>query len=328
MGVPPWETVPHKVSEDPPDAGDAGTASLLAAAELYYQDHLSQQQIADRLGISRSTVSRMLQLARAQGIVRIEIQRPLVASDLAAQLESALGLRRVVVVPTPPRGGLQPLVAPAVGEIERLGLRPGDAMAISWGATMWEIAQSRRFPSLRGVCLVPAIAGLDEIDVRFQTNEIARRIADASGADVRFIHSPALPSAELRRSLLADPEVGRRLGLWDRLKAALVGIGPPPGAGETGPGHVIAGRVDLSDAVGDVVSRYFDIEGTPTPFDSEERLLGVSPAQLRNTDTVIAVAAGAAKAGSIVGAARAGLIDVLVTDAATAAAALEQLKAP
>ena len=77
---------------------------------------------------------------------------------------------------------------------------------------------------------MPAIAGFDEIDVRFQTNEIARRIADASGADVSFLHSPALPSAELRRSLLADPEVGRRLALWDRLEAALVGIGPPPRA--------------------------------------------------------------------------------------------------
>ena len=323
-----WETVPNKVSDPLEDAGDTGTASLLAAAELYYHDHLSQQQIAGRLGISRSTVSRMLQLARAKGIVRIEITRPLLASDLAARLESALVLRRVVVVPTPPRGELRVLVGPALAEIERLGLRPGDAMAISWGATMWEIARSRRFPPLRGVCLVPAIAGLDEIDVRFQTNEIARRIADASGADVRFLHSPALPSEELRRSLLADPEVGRRLALWDRLAAALVGIGPPPGAGENGPGHVVAGRVDLSDAVGDVVSRYFDFEGRPTPFESEERLLGVSPEQLRNTDTVIAVAAGAAKGSSIVGAARAGLIDVLVTDAATVAAALEQLQAP
>ena len=319
--------MPHEVSARPDDGGDPGAASLLAAAELYYHDHLSQQQIADRLGISRSTVSRMLQLARASGIVHIEIRRPLLASDLAGRLESALGLRRAVIVPTSPRGELQALVAPALAEIERLALRPGDAMAISWGATMWGIAQARRFPSLRGVCLVPAIAGLDETDVRFQTNEIARRIADASGADVRFLHSPALPSEELRRSLLADPEAGRRLALWDELRAALVGVGPPPGAGLTGPGHVVAGSVDLGDAVGDVVSRYFDIEGRPTPFESEERLLGVSRAQLRKAGTVIGVAAGAAKGSSIIGAARAGLIDVLVTDAATAAAALEHLDA-
>lgn len=323
-----WEIVPHKLSEEAVEAADATAASLLAAAELYYQDQLSQQQIGDRLGVSRSTVSRMLQLAREQGIVHIEIRRPSPASELAGELESALGLRRAVVVPTPPRGELQVLVAPAVAEIERLELRAGDALAVSWGATVWEIAQSRRFPALRGVCLVPAIAGFDESDVRFQTNEIARRIADTSGATVSFLHSPALPSADLRRSLLADAEMGGRLALWDRLAAALVGIGAPAQETQIGPAHNLAGSADLDDAVGDVVSRYFDFEGRPVPFEHEERLLGLSRAQLRNTGTVVGVAAGAAKARSIVGAARAGLVDVLVTDAATASAALGAIQAP
>jgi DNA-binding transcriptional regulator LsrR (DeoR family) len=323
-----WETVPHKLSEEGGGATDTTAASLLAAAELYYQDQLSQQQIADRLGVSRSTVSRMLQLAREQGIVHIEIRRPSPATELSGELESALGLRRAVVVPTSPRGELQVLVAPALAEVERLELRAGDALAVSWGATVWEVAQSRRFPSLRGVRLVPAIAGMDETDVRFQPNEIARRIADTSGADVSFLHSPALPSAELRRSLLADPELGRRLALWDRLAAALVGIGAPAHEMRPGPAHILAGRADLDEAVGDVVSHYFDIEGRPVLFEHEELLLGVSRAQLRNTGTVVGVAAGAAKARSIVGAARAGLIDVLVTDAATAAAALKQTHEP
>ena len=318
--------MPHKLPGDG-DAADA-TAALLAAAELYYQDQLSQQEIGERLGVSRSTVSRMLQNARAQGIVQIEIRRPSYGSDLARQLESALGLRRAAVVPTAPRGGLQVLVAPALAEIERLELRAGDALAVSWGATVWEIAQSRRFPALRGVRLVPAIAGLDEVDVRFQTNEIARRIADASGADVSFLHSPALPSAELRRSLLDDAEMGRRLALWDRLSAALVGIGAPARETQNGPAHVLGEGGDPDGAVGDVVSRYFDIDGGPVPFEHEERLLGLSREQLRNTGTVVGVAAGAGKAAAIVGAARAGLVDVLVTDAATAAGALERAGRP
>jgi len=76
------------------------------------------------------------------------------------------------------------------------------------------------------------------------------------------------------------------------------------------------------------VSRHFDFEGAPVEFPNEDRLLGVSRAQLRATGTVVAVAAGTLKARSIVGAARTGLVDVLVTDAATAEATIQQLRNP
>ncbi len=307
-------------------------SALVSAAELYYRDQLSQHEIAARLGVSRSTVSRMLRLAREQGIVHIEIRAPQAApgrtpEQLADALRSALGLRRVVVVPPAPRGGVQPLAAPALAEIAALGLRAGDALAVSWGRTVLEPTRARRWPPLPGVLLVPAIAGFEERDARFQTNDIARRVADASGADVSLIHAPALPSARLRRSLLADEDISRRLAVWDRLAAAVVGVGPPLAEADTGPAHVLAAAGELRGAAGDVVSRYFDAEGRPVTFAGERLLLGVSRQQLRNAGTVIAVAAGSAKAASIAGAARARLIDVLVTDEATAGAALAFVEA-
>jgi DNA-binding transcriptional regulator LsrR (DeoR family) len=297
-------------------------------AELYYRDQLSQQEVAQRLGVSRSTVSRMLQLARDEGIVHIEIRRPSAPESLSDALRSALDLRRVVVVPASKRSGLHVIVAPALAEIAKLELAPGDAMAVSWGSTIAEIAGSRHFPRLHGVHVIPAIAAFDEPDGRFQTNEIARRIATLSGADVSFLHSPAMPSPRLRRTLLADEDSRRRLALWDRLAAAVVGIGPPTEAVETAPAHVLAARGDLAHAAGDVVSRYFDIHGRAVPFENEVLLLGMSRDQLRQTGTVIGVAAGAGKGPSIVGAARAELVHVLVADDAAAAAALAHARAP
>jgi DNA-binding transcriptional regulator LsrR (DeoR family) len=302
-------------------------AALIAAAELYYRDQLSQQEIAQRLGVSRSTVSRMLRLARDEGIVHVEIRRPSSPQKLSESLRTELGLRRAVVVPASARTGLHVIVAPALEELARLELAAGDALAVSWGSTVAAIAQSRQLPPLHGVQVIPAIAAFDEPDGRFQTNEIARRIAELSGADLHFLHGPAMPSPRLRRTLLADEDVSRRLALWDRLAAALVGIGPPTADVETAPAHVLAARGDLAHAAGDVVSRYFDIEGQPVPFAGEKLLLGLSRDQLRNAGTVIGVAAGAAKGPSILGAARAALIDVLVTDDAAARAALELARA-
>jgi DNA-binding transcriptional regulator LsrR (DeoR family) len=300
------------------------TAAMYAAARLYHEEGLAQHEVADRLGVSRSTVSRLLRQARDHDIVRIEVRPPSAVAELSVQLAGALGLRRAVVVPAlAPAGGVQALVEPALRELGRLGLGRGDVLAVSWGRTVWEIAQAQRFPALHEVRIVPAIGGMDEGDVRFQTNEIARRMASAGGAEVSFLHAPALPSARLRRSLLADPDTAARLALWDRLAAVVVGVGLPPGRSETGPAHAIAHRTGLAGAVGDVVSRHFDLAGDAVTFPDEDRMLGVTRDQLRAAGTVIAVAAGTAKAPSVVGAARAGLIDVLVTDAATAGAALE-----
>jgi DNA-binding transcriptional regulator LsrR (DeoR family) len=136
-----------------------------------------------------------------------------------------------------------------------------------------------------------------------------------------------MPSAALRRTLLADGDTRERLGLWDRLAAALVGIGPPTSEADTAPAHVLAAsRSELGHAAGDVVSRYFDVHGQAVPFEGEELLLGMTRDQLRRTGTVVAVATGARKGPSIVGAARAGLIDVLVTDDAAATTALEHAR--
>src|SRR5699024_5380575 len=72
---------------------------VLHAAQLYYRDELNQDSVAEQLGISRATVSRLLSEARRQGIVRIEVVAPHQADDdeLARQVASRLGLQQVWV---------------------------------------------------------------------------------------------------------------------------------------------------------------------------------------------------------------------------------------
>ena len=43
---------------------------------LYYQDDMNQKEIGDYLGISRSSVLRMLQKGKEIGIVTIELNNP------------------------------------------------------------------------------------------------------------------------------------------------------------------------------------------------------------------------------------------------------------
>jgi DNA-binding transcriptional regulator LsrR (DeoR family) len=304
-----------------PDVGSLSTE--YAAGRLYYLDGLHQAEVARRLGVSRPTVSRLLARAREHRIVSIDVRPPTEADELASALAEALGLPSAVVAPPAARSG----ETSAVGHLASralggLGLRPGDVLALGWGQTIAGVVRAPRI-ALPGVIVVPAVGGMNEREEHFQLNELVRRLAVASDARPAFLHAPALPSPQLHASLLADEEIRSVLTLWDRVDCAVVGIGAPPSVlGDYGPAHALRTSHALTHAVGDICSRYFDADGTPIPYPGEDRLLALTRDQLVAARTVIGVAAGGAKVASILGAARAKLIDVLVTEATTARALL------
>ena len=88
--------LPRSAPGTMPDAGSL----RLRAAWLYHAHGLTQKDIADRLGIARTTVIRLLDEARKRGEVRIWIDEgdgECVA--LALALEERLGLSEAIVVP-------------------------------------------------------------------------------------------------------------------------------------------------------------------------------------------------------------------------------------
>ncbi len=67
---------------------------MIEAATLYYEEQLTQAEIGQRLATSRSTVSRLLRDARAQGVVQVTIHHPWARhSQLEARLRTTFGLR-------------------------------------------------------------------------------------------------------------------------------------------------------------------------------------------------------------------------------------------
>jgi DNA-binding transcriptional regulator LsrR (DeoR family) len=66
--------------------------------------------------------------------------------------------------------------------------------------------------------------------------------------------------------------------------------------------------------MGDVCTRYFDAEGRPVDADFDDRIIGISPTQLRAVERRIGVAGGMEKLAAIRGAALGGWINILITD--------------
>lgn len=301
--------------------------TVYQAARMYYLEDATQVEIASRLGVSRPTVSRLVAEARRAGLVRIDVVDPFQDETvaLAERLQVVLGLRAVHLAAVTHQATLgADLAAPVATAVEGMGLTPGDAVLMSSGRTVSDVARAG-MPPLAGVQLVPTVGGQADPMPWFQTNEITRTAAEHSGAIPAFLFAQALPSAAMRATLDEDPAFQHVVGLWGRAKGAILGVGAP-----TPTRDALARGIPVEDAVfdqaaGDVCLNFFAADGSPIEFPGSERMVRTSREVLAGVPHAVGVAVGAAKVPSIVGAVRAGMINELVTDAATARGLLDAL---
>jgi DNA-binding transcriptional regulator LsrR (DeoR family) len=300
-------------------------ALMHRAAALYYEQEATQAEIAERLGLSRPTVSRLLSEARRAGIVRIEVIAP-VDHDLdalAQRLAVSLGLDAAWIPPLPSRGSVGEALAPALSTALRaVGLERGDVLLVSTGRTVYEAAQGT-LPELGGLTLAPMIGGQDEPEVWYAPNEIIRQFAERLGGDPVFLYAPALPGPELHNTLLHDPSTRRVFDLWSEARCAVLGVGAPPLTRGSLPRFIASDTSSLLESVGDVCSRFYDARGEAIAFPGSERLIATDFDRLRAIPTTIAIAAGLVKTTSILTGAASGYFNQLVTDAETALALIE-----
>jgi DNA-binding transcriptional regulator LsrR (DeoR family) len=295
-------------------------------AKLHYQSDMSQVDIAKKLGLSTATVSRLLHKARSAGIVRIEVIDLSPSEDLSAALVDGLKLRNAAVIDTPSSNVLSALAPPVGSMLQQAGLQSGSTLGIGWGRAVREVTFAG-LPRLPGIVTIALNGGMQQAAPHFQINEFVRQAAEQMGGIPHFLHAPYISSSELRDAFLADPTVQQVTSLWNKLDAAIVGVGLRHAANPSEATAALPGEKALSHAAGDVLRHYMTEAGEILHWDGEERMIAASPQQLRRIPLCIAVAATPAKALGIIGAARSGMINALVTDANTAHAILDRLSA-
>lgn len=293
-------------------------------ARLHYESDLSQIEIARRLGFSAATVSRLLRRARDEGIVRIEIQ-PLISEEgLSRELAKRLKLRAVLLSDGASSSPLTGLAAP-VGELLKSRLKEGSVLAVGWGRAIREVIRTG-LPRIPGVITVPATGGMQQPAPHFQINEFVRLAAEQLNGTPRFIHAPYLVGSAARKAFLDDPIIRDQIALWDRIDVAIVGIGMPHAIDPIHASAATSYERAMKNVAGDVIRHYFDVSGEVLNWNGNERLIAVSVEQLRAAPLVVGIAVSPQKARAILGAARARLVNALVTDVSTAQAVLELLQ--
>lgn len=302
-------------------------ATIHRAARMYYLEDATQVEIAAELGVSRPQVSRLLSEGRRLGIVEIRVHDPAAAAatNLADHLRDALNLQQAWLAPFTGSDLGTSLRDPFSSALRSAGLMPGDTLLVSSGRTVFELSRGP-LPQLPGIDIVPTVGGVAEPEPWYQTNEIARSLAQQVGGTPHFLFAQALPSPAVRSSLDEDPSFREVLELWDGARAAVVGIGAPPAVRSSISTFIPRGEGELRSAVGDICLNFFAPDGRELGFPGAERMVRTSPELLRRIPFVLGVAVGEDKVHSIIAGARARLFNRLVTDVATAELILAELE--
>ena len=132
-----------------------------------------------------------------------------------------------------------------------------------------------------------------------------------------------MSSAAARLVMLGDVYVRAAMDQFRRMTIALVGIGalqPSVMLANSGNAFTNGELQDLAKrgAVGDISLQFFGSDGEPVHGPLDDRVIGVTLAELKKTPRVIGVAGGDRKVEAIRGCLKGGFINVLVTDKFTA----------
>ncbi len=297
---------------------------------LYYQDDMNQKEVGDYLGISRSSVLRMLRKGKEMGIVTIELHNPRFYDygEMEKQLERLYGLKDVVIVENSVLDTRQEAASYMFGQAADYlysFFKEGDHVGVAMGNTLNNVVSTNKtyekFKDLLFVAMEGGISQgtMDRIDV--QGNELARKFADKFGGVYAQFLSPAVFSDKnVLDYFMEEKAVNYILDEFRKLNVIVVGIGIPGGANHTlnKAGYITENELDAlveHGAVGDMCLQFFDRDGNTEQFRFfNERVAAMRLEEIRRVPSKIGIAGGERKAEAVTGAIRGGYINILITD--------------
>jgi len=305
--------------------------AALRAAQLYYLQDMTMAAVADDLGVSRSSVSRLLAFGRETGLVDIRVTSPLEQPD---RLADELGQRFSTtwhVVPVPDRtSDVDRLESVAISAARLLGdfFDANMTMGVAWGSTMSAVSRHLVAKPTHNSTIVQlnGAANYQTTGIPY-ASEILGRFGTAFDAKVQQFAVPAFfDDPATKQALWRERSIRRVLALQRRMDIAVFGLGSP--TAEV-PSHVFAGgylgkddfrQLSAQGVVGDVATVFYRQDGSDADLPLNARSSGPELALLRRVARRVCVVAGASKVHALRGALAAGLPTDVIVDEGTARA--------
>ncbi|MBS4208229.1 sugar-binding transcriptional regulator [Bacillus sp. FJAT-50079] len=306
---------------------DAFTENLLVkVAWYYYKENLTQNEITALLGLSRNKVVRLLEKARAEGIVQFHINGHGVhCLEIEKELTSTFSLANAFVPPTPSDvNSISNTLAKAAAQYLQNLLQKDDLVGFGWGKAVSDTIRNLSLETYNEISAVTLTGG---VNYYFPNSYIGNE-GLSKFQKIHVIPAPFLASSEeMANQFLYEPSVRVMLDLAPLSKYVVVGIG-----GLSPDATIILEEkmtineltyIKQNHAVGDILGQFFNINGEVLDLPHHSRLIGTKLHSLQQMNHVIAVAGGPSKIEAIYGALKGNYVDTLVTDEATAVSLLK-----
>ena len=308
---------------------DKKSSEMARAAWLYYTEELTQSQIADQLGVSRSTVIRLLQKAKQSGLVTITLGAPTDTFEVERDLEKRFNLKKVRIVPEAMDEVMQRRwIGQVAAEILTELARDGSTITVSWGSTLQFMADSLTGdPGLKGIRIVPLMGGLQKANRGTNPSEVAEQLGQYFRASATALYAPVyVRDAATAQGLVTDPLLQAALDLSRKASLAVFSLGGmDSSATMLKLGYVNAEEEQFlleRGAVGELASRWIDKDGNAVPLPPTINPISISLDDVRRIPDRLLAAGGQTKLGIIRASLKGGFATHLVTDEGVAAALL------
>lgn len=293
---------------------------MIKVVWCYYIEDMTQQAIADRLGISRMRVIKLLEKGRAKKLIQFKIRADAYQqTEITNQLQERYSLKEIVLVPSI-SNNINETIARATAMYLSDHLKDGAFINVGFGDTMSRTLRNLEIPEESNISFVSLTGGVKHYTISSH--------GGISNATSYIVPAPFIAStAEMAAAIREEPSVKDVLKLSSLASYTIVGIGGvTEQATVVKEGNLTANdllRLKAESAVGDILGYFVDKDGRVLDGSIHSRLISTPPDVLSTFPNVIAAAGGIEKAQAIDAVLKTGCINILITDEETAKAVLD-----
>ncbi|SDA95690.1 sugar-binding transcriptional regulator [Mesorhizobium qingshengii] len=301
----------------------------IRAAWMYFVEQMTQNEIADVLGVGRVTIVRMLAEARSRNEVKISIESELSEIvRLERALEKTFGLQQALVAPlSAPDADPLPAISAKTGSFLSDTMKSGMRVGVGWGRTLFSSLPFISAKSLTDFKVISLLGGVGVVR-RFNPAEFAWRFAEIFQGDGYLIPTPAVvDSVETKIALVERCGLQEVFEMANVLDAVLLSVGGIASATTFSRGGFLreADREALlaRGAVGDLLFHFFDRNGDLVDHPINSLVMSVDVDRLRKAPIRILTSGGEEKIEALLGAMTLVAPTILITDEESARRMLE-----